>query len=182
MGKGTNDDNAKRKRRKRAKAKTRRASKEQNQNRGVGTGRSTRRVYSANWDAGTRPRLNKIIGERLRSTRLGHGMTQRKVAEKLGIHAAFYARIERGSALPGVETFNKLCSLLAVSADHLLGHEQQPAIMKQRELAMSKVAQSGAIRWNPVDPAEISYIAERAQKNRELRLLVLKLLKLRQLK
>lgn len=53
--------------------------------------------------------------------RTARGYVQEEVAERAGVSSEFYARIERGHALPSVRTFCRLIAILDVSADHLLG-------------------------------------------------------------
>lgn len=65
--------------------------------------------------------LRGTIGTTIRQARKGRGLTQEDVAELLGISAEFYARIERGHALPSVPTFHKIIRALEVSADSALG-------------------------------------------------------------
>jgi len=65
--------------------------------------------------------LRGTIGVTIRLARKGRGLTQEDVAELLGISAEFYARIERGHALPSVPTFHKIIRALDVSADTALG-------------------------------------------------------------
>lgn len=48
------------------------------------------------------------IGERLRSFRLGKGLTQEQMSEKLGVSKTFYGQVERGSSSLGL---NKLLIL-----------------------------------------------------------------------
>ena len=63
------------------------------------------------------------MGSRARRVRLARGFIQEEVAERVGVSAEFYARIERGHALPSVRTFCRLVAILDVSADSLLGLE-----------------------------------------------------------
>ncbi len=60
------------------------------------------------------------IGKAARQARTGLGLSQADVAERCGISAEFYARIERGRTLPAVGTLVKIADALAVSADVLL--------------------------------------------------------------
>ena len=65
--------------------------------------------------------LAESIGATSREARLGLKLTQEDAAERIGVSAEFYARIERGNALPSVPTLARICSSLGVSADALLG-------------------------------------------------------------
>lgn len=65
--------------------------------------------------------LRNSIGPGMRVRRRRLGLTQEEAAEKLGISPEFYARVERGHALPSIRTLAKVCIELDVSADLLLG-------------------------------------------------------------
>ena len=65
--------------------------------------------------------LAESIGAAAREARLGLKLTQEDAAERITVSAEFYARIERGNALPSVPTLARICTALGVSADTLLG-------------------------------------------------------------
>ncbi len=65
--------------------------------------------------------LAKSIGAAARHARKSLELTQEDAAERIGVSAEFYARIERGNALPSVPTFARIAAALGVSADVLLG-------------------------------------------------------------
>ena len=65
--------------------------------------------------------LAKRIGNAARKARVSLGMTQEDAAEKIGVTVEFYARIERGTALPGLKTFVSMAVVLKVSADEMIG-------------------------------------------------------------
>lgn len=65
--------------------------------------------------------LSKSIGAAAREARKALELTQEDAAERIGVSAEFYARIERGNALPSVPTFARISAALGVSADTLLG-------------------------------------------------------------
>jgi transcriptional regulator with XRE-family HTH domain len=76
--------------------------------------------------------LAESIGTAARSARTSLKLTQEDAAERIGVSAEFYARIERGNALPSVPTLARISTSLGVSADSLLGRsssdgEEQPA-------------------------------------------------------
>jgi transcriptional regulator with XRE-family HTH domain len=68
--------------------------------------------------------LAAAIGGVARAARLAASMTQADVAERVGMAPEVYGRIERGVMLPSVPTLRKLCLVLRVSADTLLGLER----------------------------------------------------------
>ncbi|WP_164019473.1 helix-turn-helix domain-containing protein [Pyxidicoccus trucidator] len=61
------------------------------------------------------------IGSAAREARTQLGLTQAEVAEKLGLAHMVYSRLERGKMLPSVQTLLRMCSVLRISSDELLG-------------------------------------------------------------
>lgn len=66
----------------------------------------------------------KIFEERLIEQRKLNNMTQREVAEFLGITQPSYIRYEKGLAEPSFANLVKLADLFDVSTDYLLGRAQ----------------------------------------------------------
>lgn len=52
--------------------------------------------------------------EKLKAARKAAGMTQRQVAEHLGIHERYYKSLESGERLGGIEHWDKLEDLFGV--------------------------------------------------------------------
>ncbi|MDC0708162.1 helix-turn-helix transcriptional regulator [Stigmatella sp. ncwal1] len=65
--------------------------------------------------------LASQIGSAARNARTHLGLTQAEVAEKLGIAHMVYSRLERGKMLPSVQTLLRMCSVLHIASDELLG-------------------------------------------------------------
>ena len=61
--------------------------------------------------------------DRLKKARKEKGFTQTKVSEYLGIAQASYIRYEKGTSEPNMENLAKICDLLDLSADYLIGRE-----------------------------------------------------------
>ena len=59
--------------------------------------------------------------ERLKELRLERGLTQKQVADYLGISDRGYGYYEAGRREPSIECLKKLCDLFEVSADYLIG-------------------------------------------------------------
>ena len=100
--------------------------------------------------------LAASIGTAARAARSALKLTQEDAAERIGVSAEFYARIERGNSLPSILTFARIVSSLGVSADVLLG--RGPFIAP---------AGAGAGSWTtspPSDNAEIRRIIRRLRK------------------
>ncbi len=64
--------------------------------------------------------------QRLRKLRKDHGISQRALAELLGISQQTYSRYERGQRIPSVETVYVLARLYHVSMDYLAGITDDP--------------------------------------------------------
>lgn len=60
---------------------------------------------------------------RLKEIRKDAGLSQAEVAGEAGITASAYANYEQGLREPSLEVLAKICSVLDVSADYLLGLE-----------------------------------------------------------
>jgi len=69
-------------------------------------------------------KLAEAIGSAARAARKRAQLTQADVAERLSLASEVYGRLERGLMLPSVPTLRKLCLVLTVSADELLGIRQ----------------------------------------------------------
>jgi transcriptional regulator with XRE-family HTH domain len=65
--------------------------------------------------------LKKHLGEATRAARLHKGLTQAEAAKTARLAPAVYARIERSEMLPSVPTLQRLCRVLGVDANTLLG-------------------------------------------------------------
>lgn len=65
--------------------------------------------------------LAKHLGRIARDARTGTRLTQADVAERLGVATEVYGRLERGLLLPSVPTLRKLCTVLRMDANALLG-------------------------------------------------------------
>ncbi len=57
---------------------------------------------------------------KLRVNRLKAKLTQKELAEKLGVHVNYYARIERGEENPSLETLKKLTKILKIKSSDIL--------------------------------------------------------------
>ena len=66
------------------------------------------------------------LGFRVRDARRKSGLTQEKLAEKVGISPSFLGHIERGTRVASLETLVALCNELSVSPDYLLSASLHP--------------------------------------------------------
>ncbi|WP_224373156.1 helix-turn-helix domain-containing protein [Hyalangium versicolor] len=67
--------------------------------------------------------LSSILGAAVRIARVRAGLTQEDVAERIGMASEVYGRMERGQMLPRVENLRRLCLVLNVAPQELLGLE-----------------------------------------------------------
>src|SRR5687767_9494186 len=67
--------------------------------------------------------LAVTLGNAARQARKAQKLTQERVAEQLDVSVEFYSRIERGLTNPSIDTFLRMLSVLAVSADTLFGFD-----------------------------------------------------------
>ena len=61
------------------------------------------------------------IQNRLREEIKRSGLSQREIAEKLGVNASTVSKYMRLDKFPSIETFANLCEILDVSSDEILG-------------------------------------------------------------
>lgn len=60
------------------------------------------------------------IGKNIKRARGKLGLTQLQVAEKVGIHVNYYARIERGNARASIDVLKEISSVLKVKSSEIL--------------------------------------------------------------
>ena len=63
----------------------------------------------------------KDIQKRLRDEIKSSNLTQKQIAEKLGINPSTVSKYVRLDKYPSLDTFANLCEILDVSADDILG-------------------------------------------------------------
>lgn len=63
------------------------------------------------------------FGPRLRALRLAAGLTQKQLADRVGMHYQNLARLERGTRGPSWETVLKLADALGVSTEEFRDEE-----------------------------------------------------------
>ena len=64
--------------------------------------------------------MNKKFCDNLKLIRKGSGLTQKQVAEKLGVVESCYAKWEQGRNEPGIEALRKLSEIFDISLDDLI--------------------------------------------------------------
>lgn len=59
--------------------------------------------------------------EKLKEERINNNLTQKDFAELLGVSKSCYAGYEQGYREPDFKTLVKICNILKISSDYLLG-------------------------------------------------------------
>lgn len=70
--------------------------------------------------------MGDYFNKNLRWAREQKGLSQKDVAEKIGVAKSTYSLYESGSREPNVQTIKKIADVLGVSADELLGINIEP--------------------------------------------------------
>lgn len=84
-----------------------------------------------------------LFGDRLKKLRENKGWSKTYVAKTVGLSSMqTYANYEYGRREPDFEMVNKLANLFDVSADYLLGHDQQSQSTKDVDLKKDPVVLS----------------------------------------
>lgn len=68
--------------------------------------------------------MSERFNENLQKARERKNMTQKEVAERIGVAKSTYSLYESGNREPNVQTIKKIADLLNVSADELLGIDE----------------------------------------------------------
>ena len=66
------------------------------------------------------------FNENLKNARERKGMSQKDVAEEIGVAKSTYSLYESGNREPNVQTIKRIADVLNVSADDLLGLNDKP--------------------------------------------------------
>lgn len=70
--------------------------------------------------------MGEQFNENLKEARLKAALSQKEVAENIGVAKSTYSLYESGNREPNVETIKKIADFLNVSADALLGLDDAP--------------------------------------------------------
>ena len=68
--------------------------------------------------------INTEVGRRLKESRMSSGLTQREVSERLGKVLQQYQTYESGRYQMDYDKIVRVCKILNVSADYLLGIDE----------------------------------------------------------
>lgn len=103
----------------------------------------------------------EILPKRLKSLRKDKKITQKELAESLGMNRATYAMYESGNNQPKEETLKIIADFYGVSIDFLLGNELDKIdriIQKTSELTLNKKIKWYGLRDENLPPEQIDYL------------------------
>lgn len=104
-----------------------------------------------------RERLAEVLRASLRTAREGAALTQEKLAGRIGLSTSTYRRIERGLMSPGLPTLRKLCQVLCLSLDELVGPECAGTVRRAaRPSRRKRPASASAPRARPASRTQPS--------------------------
>ena len=78
--------------------------------------------------------VKRVLGDKLKELREDKNMSQKALADKLGVTQQAVGKWERGKSEPDIATINKLADIFEVNTDYLLGRIDDPSPTKPREL------------------------------------------------
>ena len=67
--------------------------------------------------------MDNEFAERFAMLRQGRGLTQQRLADKLGVTAQAVSKYETGQSLPDVQMLKSLATIFGCTTDYLLGYE-----------------------------------------------------------
>lgn len=70
--------------------------------------------------------MGEKFNENLKIARERKGLSQKDIAEGIGVAKSTYSLYESGNREPNVQTIKKIADILNVSADELLGIDDEP--------------------------------------------------------
>lgn len=73
--------------------------------------------------------MGEQFNENLKRARLNAGLSQKEVAENIGVAKSTYSLYESGNREPNVDTIKKISDFLNISADTLLGLDDTPTTL-----------------------------------------------------
>lgn len=73
--------------------------------------------------------MGEKFNENLKEARIKKGLSQKEVADNIGVAKSTYSLYESGNREPNVQTIKKIADFLNISADELLGLNDQPTTL-----------------------------------------------------
>lgn len=69
-----------------------------------------------------------VLNERLKELRIQNGVTQKAIADGIGVTPVSVQRFEYGTAKPKLDTVVRIADFFKVSIDYLLGRSDKPQV------------------------------------------------------
>lgn len=100
-------------------------------------------VYNRELEETNVNKINRLFGERVRALRVAEGLTQEKLAERVGVHFTYISQIERGVTNCGIEIVEKIALALDVVLPELFTFPQSDKDMiKRKAMIASEIRKS----------------------------------------
>ena len=80
--------------------------------------------------------MENLFGENLKAARLEAKMTQKEVADAIGVAKSTYSQYESGKREPGILGIKKIAKVLNVSPDVLIGNDLQEFQLTAQDTAL----------------------------------------------
>ncbi|ALY08093.1 HTH-type transcriptional regulator [Bacillus phage vB_BhaS-171] len=110
--------------------------------------------------------IDKEIGEKLKALREKKNLSQRDVAEEVGISFSYVSKIERGEKVPTMGVFKNLCDLYGTSVASLFGEEKElPRGLK--EIGVEWISFAKDMKDKELTPQQVKEIIEVVQQLRK---------------
>lgn len=100
--------------------------------------------------------VKEVIQERIRSLRVGKGLSQQDAAKRLGLQPAALSHFENGLRVPSFENLRKLADFYSVSVDYLLGRVEEPTASGPEAEALFRTIDG-------IDPDDLKALVAMAQ-------------------
>ena len=84
-----------------------------------------------------------MLSQRLRAIRLEHNLTQKNIADVLGVDRTTYTLYETGATSPSPDTLYKLSRMYDVTVGYLMGVEENHPVRKLDKLPGQAVLSAG---------------------------------------
>lgn len=92
---------------------------------------------------------SRVVGNKLLAIRKRMGLTQMQVAEAAELSDRAYADIERGTVNMRMDTILRICRALHVTPDEIFTEADEPADVRQEELARAARGLLGPVTGRP---------------------------------
>ena len=83
--------------------------------------------------------MGVFFGDRIRDARKAAGLTQRQLADRLGVSNTSISNWEKGLSRPDADMIQKLCSYLSLQPNYFYGTENAPADAGKRSVSDDEI-------------------------------------------